>query len=67
MPGAKSKPRSPRWTPPGDVKPYIVHDENGHELVVRGAGAMADYPLELIEGIDLTKPIYEQVLRLRGS
>lgn len=31
---------------------------------IRGAGAMADHPLKLDPEIDLTQPIYEQVLEL---
>lgn len=42
----------------------VTDPETGRVLVVRGLGSMKDCPLDLDPEIDLTKPIYEQVLEL---
>jgi hypothetical protein len=41
----------------------LVRLSNGELVELRGYGALKDYDLKLIPGIDLTKPIYEQVIR----
>ncbi|TFF25029.1 hypothetical protein E3C22_06505 [Jiella endophytica] len=44
---------------------WMVHDpKTGRWLEVPGYGAMKSTPLLLNEEIDLTKPIFEQVLEL---
>lgn len=43
----------------------VTDPKTGKVFVVRGIGSMKDHKLELIEGIDLTKPIAEQVFALK--
>jgi hypothetical protein len=38
--------------------------KTGKLVTVRGAGALKDHPLSIMKGVDLTKPIAAQVLRL---
>ena len=45
----------------------VTDPDTGKVFVVRGAGAMKDYPLYLNPAIDLTKPIYEQVIALEKA
>jgi hypothetical protein len=52
--------------PGKDGKPAILRDDRtGKVRVVHGYGAMKG-KLALREGLDLTKPIYEQVLKLEA-
>ena len=44
-----------------DGKWMIRDPRTGRWVEVRGFGAMESSPLPLIDGIDLTKPIFEQV------
>jgi hypothetical protein len=41
----------------------VFNLENGQLVVVKGAGALVDYSLNIRDDIDLTKPIFEQILR----
>jgi hypothetical protein len=52
---------------PTTTKTTVTDPKTGKVLVVRGAGSMKDYPLDLNKDIDLTKPIFEQVLALEKS
>jgi altronate dehydratase len=45
----------------------VTDPKTGKVLVVRGLGCMKNHPLDLDPRIDLTKPIYEQVLALEKS
>ncbi|MGE7370842.1 hypothetical protein ACQKKX_17515 [Neorhizobium sp. NPDC001467] len=45
----------------------VTDPKTGKVLVVRGLGSMKDHPLKLDPRIDLTKPIYEQVLALENA
>lgn len=45
----------------------VTDPKTGKVLVVRGAGSMKDHPFTLDPRIDLTKPIYEQVLALEEA
>lgn len=45
----------------------VTDPKTGKVLVVRGLGSMKDHPLKLDPRIDLTKPIYEQVLALEDA
>lgn len=45
----------------------VTDPKTGKVLVVRGFGCMKDHPLALDPRIDLTKPIYEQVLALEDA
>lgn len=48
------------------VPEMAVRDpKTGETVVVYGAGAMKDKPLNLRKGIDLTKPIAEQVSKIK--
>jgi hypothetical protein len=48
------------------VPEMVVRDpRTGETVVVQGAGAMKDRPLNLRKGIDLTKPIAEQVSKIK--
>ncbi|MFL6844338.1 MAG: hypothetical protein ACJ8ER_05605 [Allosphingosinicella sp.] len=50
-------------TKPPTATGRVVRDpKSGRLVTVRGAGALKGY-LEIEKGIDLTKPIYEQVLK----
>ncbi len=42
----------------------IIRYPNGKEIKLRGYGSMRDTPLDLDPRIDLTKPIYEQAMKL---
>ena len=45
----------------------VIDPKTGKVLVVRGLGSMKDHPFRLDPRIDLTKPIYEQVLALEEA
>ncbi|WP_374944434.1 N-6 DNA methylase [Sphingomonas sp.] len=47
----------------GQEPPAIVQTKSGEKLVLRGYGALADQ-IEVRKGIDLSKPVAEQVARL---
>jgi hypothetical protein len=51
--------------PKGGGPATFRNEETGEVLVLRGYGSMKG-KLELREGIDLAKPIYEQVLKLEA-
>jgi hypothetical protein len=52
--------------PPKGSKPVTIRDpDTGEVLVLRGYGAMKG-KLHLRKGIDVTKPIYEQWLKLEA-
>jgi hypothetical protein len=42
----------------------IIRYPDGQEFKIRGYGSMKDKPLDLDPRIDLTKPIYEQAMKL---
>jgi hypothetical protein len=42
----------------------IIRYADGREYKLRGYGCMKDTPLDLDPRIDLTKPIYEQAMKL---
>ena len=42
----------------------IIRYPNGHEIKLRGYGSMRDEQLDLDPRIDLTKPIFEQAIKL---
>lgn len=47
----------------GQEPPAVVQTKTGEKLVLRGYGALADF-IQVRDGIDLSKPIAEQVARL---
>ena len=51
--------------PDKDGKTRIRNKKTGEVLVLHGYGSM-EGKLELRKGIDLTKPIYEQVMKLEA-
>jgi hypothetical protein len=51
--------------PDKDGKTRIRNKKTGEVLVLHGYGSM-EGKLKLRKGVDLTKPIYEQVLRLEA-